>query len=384
MAFRESDYEIKYHTEDPTTVPNEGSDQDEQTEIPAPIRSGNGFFSSAWVQRHFRWSRFFVWLLALICIACAFITYSVSSPAAFPTGTSIELRSGGLDSITAKLKEAHIIRYRTPLKLILKLTKRETAIQAGEYYFERPIGALSLAARLVGGRFNIRTVKISIPEGSTSFQIADIATKALDGSDPKAFKEAFLTAVGSNSIRATAKTSKEGYLFPDTYFVPTNIQPAELAKLLETNFTRQTGSLKEGILTSKRSLADIVTMASIVEEEGKTQYDRDVIAGILWHRLNIGMPLQVDAVFAYATGTRNKTSATLTKEDLTTDGPYNTYTRKGLPPTPISNPGLESLRSAIWPAGSPYLYYLSDKKGVMHYARTFEEHKKNREKYLGR
>jgi UPF0755 protein len=120
-------------------------------------------------------------------------------------------------------------------------------------------------------------------------------------------------------------------------------------------------------------------MASIVEEEGKNFLDKRMIAGILWKRLDIKMPLQVDAVFRYWNG---KHSFTLSTEDLKEDSPYNTYTRIGLPPTPITNPGLESIKATINYRKSNYLYYLTGKDGKMYYATNHADHVSNKEKYL--
>jgi UPF0755 protein len=120
-------------------------------------------------------------------------------------------------------------------------------------------------------------------------------------------------------------------------------------------------------------------MASLVEEETRTPADRRLVAGILWKRIKLGMPLQVDAVFPYING---KNTYEVTARDLKIDSPYNTYLYPGLPIAPIANPGLDSIKAAIEPAESPYLYYLSDRAGAMHYAKTFEEHKRNRELYL--
>ena len=110
-----------------------------------------------------------------------------------------------------------------------------------------------------------------------------------------------------------------------------------------------------------------------------TDKDHKIISGILWKRIGMNMPLQVDAPFLYILG---KTSAELTLADLKKDSPYNTYVNRGLPIGPIGNPGFSALRAAVFPASSPYLYYLSDNEGIMHYAKTFEEHKANKEKYL--
>ena len=120
-------------------------------------------------------------------------------------------------------------------------------------------------------------------------------------------------------------------------------------------------------------------MASILEEEARSFEDKQIVAGILWKRLDNDMALQVDAPFVYLLG---KGSADLTLDDLKTDSPYNTYLYRGLTPTPISNPGLESLRAAVEPIASEHLFYLSDADGVMHYAEDFEQHKRNKELYL--
>ena len=120
-------------------------------------------------------------------------------------------------------------------------------------------------------------------------------------------------------------------------------------------------------------------MASIIEGEAVTPEDRRIVSGILWTRMKNGMRLGVDAPFAYIMG---KGSLELTQTDLATTSPYNTYRVAGLPPTPINNPGIDAIAAALAPSSTPYLYYLSDKEGSMHYARTFAEHKLNKEKYL--
>ena len=123
----------------------------------------------------------------------------------------------------------------------------------------------------------------------------------------------------------------------------------------------------------------VVTMASILEKETKVGEDRAVVSGILWKRVSIGMALQVDAVFGYI---HNTDTYHPSLDDLEVDSPYNTYRNPDLPPGPIGNPGIDALRAALSPVSSKYLYYLSGKDGTVHYAETFEGHKKNRELYL--
>jgi UPF0755 protein len=150
--------------------------------------------------------------------------------------------------------------------------------------------------------------------------------------------------------------------------------------MMRENFARQTEKYNDDILKFKKPLDEIIIMASIIEDEADgTLESKRIVSGILWKRLRLEMPLQVDAPFQYYNG---KNSYTLTKDDLMEDHEYNTYTNKGLPPTAITNPGIDSIRAAITPTKTDYLYFLSDKKGNVYYAKTFEEHKRNRELHL--
>jgi UPF0755 protein len=143
---------------------------------------------------------------------------------------------------------------------------------------------------------------------------------------------------------------------------------------------------------SDLTLAGIVTLASIIERETKKDEERGVVAGILLNRLEIGMGLQADATVQYAIATINCQGVTtdcdwwpqLSKENLTVNSPFNTYRFRGLPPAPIANPGMSSLKAAINPQATDYLYYLHDPEGIIHYAVTLAEHNENVRKYLGK
>jgi UPF0755 protein len=148
---------------------------------------------------------------------------------------------------------------------------------------------------------------------------------------------------------------------------------------MKSNFFDRIKTLDTEISNFDKPLPDIIKMASIVEEEARTFESKQIIAGILWKRLSIGMPLQVDASFKYING---KGTKDLTLTDLKIDSPYNTYVYKGLPPTPIANPGLVSIKATVTPIKTDYLYFLTDRKGVMHYAKTYSEHLANKKKYL--
>jgi len=172
---------------------------------------------------------------------------------------------------------------------------------------------------------------------------------------------------------------KEGYLFPDTYQFPPNVTTPQVIDTLERTFYDRISGLENDIATFGHPIHEVVTMASLLEKEAWNEEDREYIAGVLWHRIDIGMPLQVDAVFGYIerTDTFNPTFS-----DLEIDSPYNTYKYKGLPPGPIGNPSLSALEAAVHPKTTDALFYLHGKDGMLRLAKTYEEHLVNRRRYL--
>jgi len=174
-------------------------------------------------------------------------------------------------------------------------------------------------------------------------------------------------------------STSEGFLFPDTYFFLPTASTSAIVEEMRENFNRQTASLQADLLAADKSLLEIVTMASIVEKEAYDSEDRRMIAGVLWKRIEAKMRLQVDAVFPYILG---KNTFQLTKADLNYDSPYNTYRYAGLPPGPIGSPSLDAITAALNPTESPYWFYLADDEGVTHFAKDFDEHVANKQKYL--
>ena len=241
----------------------------------------------------------------------------------------------------------------------------DESVVSGQYVFKIPRTIFGIADRIAHGKYGLDAEKVLIPEGASVREAAFLVKKKIPTFDDKRFLDIAL--------------SDEGYLFPDTYRFLPNVSPEEVRSTMRNNFDVRTLEFSGKVVASGKTLRDIVTMASIVEEEAKTFHTRRVIAGILWKRIALGIPLQVDAVFVYING---KNTYQLTTNDLKIDSPYNTYKYKGLPPGPITNPGIESFRAALEPIETPYLFYLSDREGNMHYARTFEEHIKNKNRYL--
>lgn len=305
-------------------------------------------------------SSFFI--IALLAV----ISFASMPPFSFQKNTVLTVAPGStLVEITSNAKKLHIVQSRIFLQSLVISLGGERGVQAGDYFFSKPLSVFAVAKMLAAGNFNVDQVRITIPEGYSRREISIVSQTLLSNFDANTFIE---------------KTQNdEGYLFPDTYFVFPSITTEAYVKLLKDNFDTKINPLREDIAKSSRSEKDIITMASIIEKEAHGNEDRYVISGILWNRIDMGMPLQVDATFLFILG---KGSSSLTLEDLKTDSPYNTYLFKGLPPTPIGNPGIESIKAAIHPSVTPYLYYLHDKEGGIHYAKTFEEHKKNKQKYL--
>ncbi len=294
------------------------------------------------------------------------------SPKSFSPGTTVHIeKNSGLTKIASLLLEKHIISSPFLFKASVVLLDSQRSIVAGDYLFKEPQSVWKVASRMAQGDHGIPIVKVTFPEGITISNMAVVLLKNIPN-----FNAPYFTKLAKGH---------EGYLFPDTYFFYTTTKAHEVFDTLRENFDIKIKSLTTGtnFATStsldKRTMKDIVTMASIVEKEATSTKDRATIAGILWKRLDKGMLLQVDPPLAYITPTTN---GFISLEITKIDSPYNTYIYKGLPSGPISNPGVDALKATLNPVASPYFYYLSDKKGNIHYATTYEGHLKNKERYM--
>src|SRR3989338_4588890 len=172
----------------------------------------------------------------------------------------------------------------------------------------------------------------------------------------------------------------EGYLFPDTYEIFLEEGVAGAVNKMLANFEEKiTQGLREEIEAQGKSLSDIIIMASLIEKEVRTMADKKTVSGVLWKRMGIGMPLQVDAAIAYIKGGK---ITKISLEDLKIDSPYNTYKNKGLPQGPICSPGLDSIIAAIYPQKTSYFYYLSTPAGRTIFSATLAEHNAAKNRYL--
>lgn len=297
-----------------------------------------------------------------------------------PTGPEPIIVKKGMNAETIGdvLKKQRVIRSKIFFVWATYLGNRHDRLREGKFIFREPVSTFEVIRRLTAAQ---NEVTILIPEGMTRNDIADIfASKDIFS------RNLFLEAsqqVGSYDFAYAGAVptgrNLEGFLFPDTYRFYDSVDPTDVVKTMLDNFSRKIKPSIPEIQEQDKTLYEIVTMASILEKEVKTKADKELVAGILWKRLEQGMLLQVDAALTYETG---KTSAELSTSDLQHESPYNTYLHKGLPPGPVSNPGVESIEAAVFPKSSAYYFYLSDGNGTTHFAKTFDEHKLNKVKYL--
>lgn len=330
------------------------------------MEPSDSFFYDAYRRRPPR-----VRLALLACLAAGLVAFVCAAlswrpPDAFPTGTYLTIPSGtALQAVMAELEQKEIIRSPFWFRVFAGIQGGARRVKAGDYFLRTPQWLPAIAWRLMQGRFDLVPIKVLLREGMNNREMAAALARLLPHFSAPQFLQ-------------LAK-EREGYIFPDTYHFSPSTDEAQVLKALAENFEKKIAPLQDEIRAFKRPFAQIMTMASLLEEEARTTESRRVIAGILWKRLDREMLLQVDAVFPYIFG---NTPFDLTNGDLLTESPYNTYLHKGLPPTPIANPGLDSIKAAVTPLQTKYFFYLSDRDGVMHYAVTHDEHLANRAKYL--
>lgn len=268
--------------------------------------------------------------------------------------------------IGTRLESAKLIKSAFAFKLYLQFSGQTGKLQTGEFKLTPSYSLFQTVDALFKGPVELW---VTIPEGLRREEIAQKFVGALNKNS--AFAADFLSA----------SNGKEGYLFPDTYLFPRDVSAQAVVKKMTDTFDSKTGGLKNN---SGLSFSQVITLASILERETKTDAERPVVAGILLNRLNAGMPLQVDAAVQYAVGTSKSWWPILSQEDLSVKSLYNTYLYQGLPPAPIASPGLSSIKAVLNPTESDYWYYIHDSSGQIHYAKTLAEHNTNIRLYLGK
>ena len=309
---------------------------------------------------------FFIFSLILL-IAILFIT-SVYFPLEENSTTQkvVNIPSGtNAKEIVYILEKNEIIRKNNyTFRILIKLMKLEDQLKYGEYNLSPSMNMLQILDKLVKGE--VIVYKITIPEGYTSSQIAELLEK-----NEVAEKEAFLKLVKDS------EKTPEGYLFPDTYEVPKKYGAEKMVKVMLANFNQVALVNK---FTDKAeeigfSLDEIIILASIIEKEAKFTEEKSKVSSVFHNRLKTGMKLQSCATIQYIL---EEPKEKLDENDLKIDSPYNTYLFKGLPPEAICNPGLDSIMAALDPEEGDYLYFVLGENGRHIFSKTYQEHLKNK------
>lgn len=317
------------------------------------------------------------WLFVLVLLIAAAVGFLVLTPYGPRSETFVDIAPGtSTEGIGAELERAGVIRSRYGLDLLRLL--KGGRLKAGEYRFDHPMPLTEVYQRLLRG--DVYTVQLVIPEGLNIFDIATAAQLA-----GLADRDTFLAAerqhtellAGVLPAGVARPASLEGFLFPDTYRFSRHATPEAMLAAMVRRFRTAAGQLGLRPAATMR----VVTLASIVEKEVRVPGERPLVAGVFENRLLKGMPLQTDPTVIYAALLEGRYRGVIYQSDLASSSPYNTYRHAGLPPGPISNPGIEALRSAMHPTTTDYLYFVSDAAGHSRFSTELGEHGRQVEAY---
>ena len=291
-------------------------------------------------------------------------------------------RGVSFHEIARRLKDAGVVRETTIFRAAARWKGLDGRIRHGTYAFPARLSALDVIEYLRQGK--IIEQKVTIPEGFTSIQIADLLA------DRKFFpKEEFLRVVKDPVVIRdlgipTDFPSLEGVLFPDTYSIPKGAAPDEVIQMLVDRYKRVWAGLREKAKGQGLSEREFVTLASIIEKETGAESERALVSAVFRNRLARRIPLQSDPTVIYALLIEGRFNGNLTRRGLQHDSLYNTYRYPGLPPGPIANAGLKSFEAVLSPAKVDFLYFVSRNDGTHHFSKTLREHNAAVDRYQRR
>ncbi len=323
-------------------------------------------------------------ILFITAIVGLIFVYQITAKANFQGQKVFVIKKGQtVGQISEHLKNENFIKSTLFFKIYLYLTRQQSSVQAGTYVLEaNNANIINLTKIFTAGKVE-NEIALTFIEGWTIKDIANYLAKEKIIKEPTEFIEVAKTnnyQSKYNFLDKIKSSSLEGFLFPDTYRIYKDATASEIITKMLDNFEKKiTPALLTEITAQGKSLYEVLIMASIIEREVNKEEDRKLVSGILWRRLQANMPLQVDSSLKYIIGGKNPA---LSSEELKIDSPYNTYKYKGLPPTPISNPGESAIRAALYPKNSDHWYYLSAPDGTTIFSRTLEEHNEAARKYL--
>jgi UPF0755 protein len=281
--------------------------------------------------------------------------------------------------IAGILKQNDVIRDRMAFELF-SLWHLRRPLQAGEYYFDHPMNSKEVFWKIAGGKIFVHIV--TVPEGWTMYDIA----AELERQDICSRQEFLAAARDPTPISDLAPQARtlEGFLFPSTYEFTRHTTCAQIAKRMAGDFRAVWERLvpdPSAKFPEDLTLLQVVTLASLVERETPKPEERPLVAGVFYNRLRRRSPLQCDPTVQYALQLDGRPERTVQSHDLRFDSPYNTYRVRGLPPGPIANPGEASLRAALAPAQTEYMYFVANDQGGHFFSKTLAEHNRNVARY---
>lgn len=322
-------------------------------------------------------------LLLYIMVVCIFfeIYHFLSTPASIEAATKIVYIHPGMslrDATKVLMKEG-LLHDTNKFILWAYLTGVAPHIKAGEYQFDTTMSPHEILNRLVEGATIIH--KVTVPEGYNLFQIAKLLSQNGLAEEEK-FIERALDPQFTASLGVEG-SSLEGYLYPDTYYLRWGMNEDEILKIMVNTFHTIYNSLfSERAKEMGLSQKEVITLASLIEKETSIPQERALVSAVLQNRLKKGMRLECDPTVIYGLIHERKTfGGNITKGDLNTKTPYNTYLIYGLPPGPIANPGKAAIHAALYPAKTNYLYFVSKNDGTHYFSRNWREHNRAVWKY---
>lgn len=320
-------------------------------------------------------------ILVLLVGCFGFLSWWVWATEPFSsTGNSerIEITPGTtVAQLAEELQERHLIRSAWVFRYLARSQQGEFKIYVGDYILTPTMSPDAIIERLSNSSVALVSTRVTIPEGYTTKQITDLFVEKGIGSKAE-FTKVIMDDVFPYSFLEDTPTGihrLEGYLFPNTYDIDKKTSPHEVIDLLLRQFSKEvTPDVQKQLETMKFTVAQWVTLGSLIEKEAMKEEDRPLIASVLLNRLKINQPLQIDATIQFLLETPKPK---LSYEDLQIPSPYNTYLHTGFPPGPIANPGHASLQAVLYPAQTDFRYYVAKKDGYHVFAKTYAEHLEN-------
>jgi len=307
-------------------------------------------------------------LLVLAVLVAIFVIYSAatgSEPAPDRSARIEVVKGDTLSDVAAKLEEAGVIKSAFVFELQARYEGYGTEIKTGHYTFEPGQDSVEILEKLTAGKA-VPTILVTIPEGLTIAETASAVSGETTVSASEFEKAARRTDYGYAFLENPHVKTTEGYLFPARYDFEKGVNAGQIVDRLLGQYLLETQGLEIADAKERLDLEEyqLVTVASLIEKEAATPKEKPLIASVIYNRMHKDMPLQIDATVQYAL---QKPKTNLSLADLKINSPYNTYKRKGLPPGPICSPSRESIRAALNPADTNYLYYVLEADGRKHF-----------------